>query len=279
MTDTPTRKCTKCGEEKPGTEEFFYASKGVLQAPCKQCRKTGRLARYHGNSDAEKSKQVGYRAENRDKLRDWHKRNYTANKAEILRKQKLYWGRRGWALEIAREYGCSLGRFIQMTSEQDGKCKICSAPKRRLYVDHCHETKNIRGLLCNRCNMVLGVVRDRKETLRNMIVYLETARTNRKWSRGWKHHKPKWLRAIMPIWYAEHGHGCRLCNTGMPIEALVCDHDHATGLFRGMVCRECNRAMGMVHEDKGILMKMDEYLRASSDGNMLLRRERRGMND
>jgi len=45
-----------------------------------------------------------------------------------------------------------------MFVEQGGCCKICRKPpkKNRLAVDHDHETKIVRGLLCLRCNYALG---------------------------------------------------------------------------------------------------------------------------
>lgn len=42
MTDTsvpqiPLRRCTKCGEEKPATREYFYAAENRLRGDCKAC--------------------------------------------------------------------------------------------------------------------------------------------------------------------------------------------------------------------------------------------------
>ena len=46
-----------------------------------------------------------------------------------------------------------------MHDAQDGLCKICGNPEeldRRLAVDHSHETGKVRGLLCFKCNVILG---------------------------------------------------------------------------------------------------------------------------
>ena len=65
---------------------------------------------------------------------------------------------------------------------QDGKCGICKTPSGsnnrgdKLAVDHCHETKHIRGLLCHRCNTALGLLKDDEDRLRAAIEYLSIAR-------------------------------------------------------------------------------------------------------
>ena len=40
---------------------------------------------------------------------------------------------------------------------QDGACAMCSASRGRLLVDHCHQTGQIRGLLCSSCNTAEGL--------------------------------------------------------------------------------------------------------------------------
>lgn len=62
-------------------------------------------------------------------------------------------------------------------AEQNGKCAICGSGKydrtnRRFAIDHCHQTEKIRGLLCGRCNMALGLLNDNLEILDNAIKYL-----------------------------------------------------------------------------------------------------------
>jgi hypothetical protein len=51
-----------------------------------------------------------------------------------------------------------------MSKAQDGKCKICGGTElKNLHIDHDHATGKIRGLLCMRCNMGLGVYEARKD--------------------------------------------------------------------------------------------------------------------
>jgi hypothetical protein len=49
-----------------------------------------------------------------------------------------------------------------MLARQGGACAICKQPptRRPLFVDHCHTTGKVRGLLCHGCNAALGFMRD-----------------------------------------------------------------------------------------------------------------------
>lgn len=77
-------------------------------------------------------------------------------------------------------YGIDLKQYEEMLSDQNGVCKICKKPpsgKRTsahlLHVDHDHQTKEVRGLLCGRCNVGLGQFQDSPELLRKAAAYLE----------------------------------------------------------------------------------------------------------
>ena len=69
-------------------------------------------------------------------------------------------------------YGITLAQYQQMHDSQRGLCFICSSNE-KLFVDHCHETGQVRGLLCHHCNVMLGHAKDRPELLRLAASYLE----------------------------------------------------------------------------------------------------------
>lgn len=52
---------------------------------------------------------------------------------------------------------------------------------------------------------------------------------------------------------------CAACGDAKP---LAIDHDHATGKVRGLLCRECNIALGLVLDDGTRLRRLLEYLGA-----------------
>jgi peptide methionine sulfoxide reductase MsrB len=66
-----------------------------------------------------------------------------------------------------------------MVEEQGGLCAICQKPydweTSALYIDHCHTTGKVRGLLCRNCNKGLGHFFDDVANLARAIEYLKKA--------------------------------------------------------------------------------------------------------
>ena len=52
---------------------------------------------------------------------------------------------------------------------------------------------------------------------------------------------------------------CAICNKPSD-KTLHIDHDHATGMVRGLLCHNCNTGIGMLQEDLIILNRAIEYL-------------------
>lgn len=67
--------------------------------------------------------------------------------------------------------------YATLFEEQNGCCKICkrhqSEFKKKLAVDHCHETNTVRGLLCPKCNTGIGQFNDDIELMKIAIKYLK----------------------------------------------------------------------------------------------------------
>jgi len=77
---------------------------------------------------------------------------------------------------MERHFGLTETDYYALLEKQGGCCGICRAPKninRRFVVDHNHETKKVRGLLCDRCNKGLGLFRDNRDLLVKAGAYLE----------------------------------------------------------------------------------------------------------
>lgn len=81
---------------------------------------------------------------------------------------------------IKRLYGITYEEYKKILEEQSFCCAICKEghsnsvrTSGKLFVDHCHSTGKVRGLLCSRCNHALGQFDDDKTKLTNAIEYLE----------------------------------------------------------------------------------------------------------
>ncbi len=82
-------------------------------------------------------------------------------------------------------YNLTYDEYNDLLKNQDYRCAICNTTESNtprhdfLAVDHCHVSKKVRGLLCNKCNQGIGLLNDSIENLSNAILYLENnAKTN-----------------------------------------------------------------------------------------------------
>lgn len=62
------------------------------------------------------------------------------------------------------------------------------------------------------------------------------------------------------------GGGCAICTKSFRVAIMHVDHCHATGKVRGILCRQCNVALGLFGDDPDRLMEAAEYLRNASSG-------------
>lgn len=69
-------------------------------------------------------------------------------------------------------------------------------------------------------------------------------------------------------WVAQKGK-CAICeqalrlplaSKGQPLDVVAVDHDHSTGLVRGLLCNACNKGLGLFKDNPINLQKAKEYL-------------------
>lgn len=81
---------------------------------------------------------------------------------------------REWQLA---KYSLSFDDYVQWKEQQEYRCAICGIHEddltKSLAVDHCHESLEVRGLLCHMCNIGIGNFRDDPERLEAAARYLE----------------------------------------------------------------------------------------------------------
>ena len=129
-----------------------------------------------------------------------HKAHYEANKEEYCARQKAYYDankekyeayKKAWREanpdrhklhgrknHLQRKYGLTLDQFAEMLRGCDNRCQCCKTPFSEILneqprVDHCHSTGMVRGILCHRCNRLLGDAEDNPSILQEYARYLE----------------------------------------------------------------------------------------------------------
>lgn len=80
-------------------------------------------------------------------------------------------------VHLKNYYGITPEQYNEMLERQGGCCAICGTTKpgrkdNHWSIDHCHNTKVVRGLLCHHCNVGLGHFKDDPELLQKARQYL-----------------------------------------------------------------------------------------------------------
>ncbi len=172
--------CSKCGEVKPLSDFYFYKKRGLPFSTCKGCTNAARNLRRLTNLERSREKgrlqSARYRLANPEKNREWCLAWRSKNQAKHRSNAKK-WGRnnpeRVWARNISR-YGLTPEGYRAMERNQESRCAICNkAPsKKRLHIDHDHDTGAVRALLCTSCNTGLGLFREDTALLDRAAQYL-----------------------------------------------------------------------------------------------------------
>jgi len=85
------------------------------------------------------------------------------------------------AHNLQKRYGISVDEYKTLLANHNFACAICKVEisdtvgykgGRSGVVDHNHETGDVRGILCSKCNLVLGHARESTDILYQAIVYL-----------------------------------------------------------------------------------------------------------
>jgi hypothetical protein len=67
------------------------------------------------------------------------------------------------------------------------------------------------------------------------------------------------------LWNQQNG-VCAICGNEETarykgtLKMLAVDHDHETGVIRGLLCQECNTGIGKFRHDQDLLVKASEYV-------------------
>ncbi len=151
------KKCGTCKFTKP-ISDFYKASDTIdgLNQICKSCNKIAC-----------------------QKYQNSHKKTVAINKAQYAQRNKIkiaaYMAVYGKNYRYQTKYGITVQERNQMLEWQDGKCAICGKDEsnKQLAVDHCHKQGHVRMLLCDDCNLMLGLIEDNIQTLSAAAEYLK----------------------------------------------------------------------------------------------------------
>lgn len=185
------KSCNRCKRKKATCH--FYKWKKRRYGICKRCtRKSGKIYRRKNRAVlAERDKKRNkkrrlhksaqskiYRLKNIKRLRKEGRARYRKFRNKIRSRNSRYYHSNAKLITKRRrvcKYGLSDADFRKMMRAQKGVCKICGrkAGKKPLHVDHDHQTKKVRGLLCHKCNLGLGLFSDSLRVLKEAVTYLE----------------------------------------------------------------------------------------------------------
>lgn len=138
--------CIDCGSE------FTYDHRrGPTRSRCDACT----IAR---RKQQNRERAARYRAADPERVREQQNRS---NRKRLSNPEHLRWKRED---AMRRAYGLEPSDFAALVEAQKGRCAICgghpNGPGNRLHVDHCHDSKRVRGLLCAKCNTAIGLLDD-----------------------------------------------------------------------------------------------------------------------
>ena len=76
-----------------------------------------------------------------------------------------------------KKYGIEYDEFISIFNSQGNVCAICKSSNsgrkgKKMCIDHCHTTGLVRGILCHKCNVAIGLFNDDIQTIQNAKDYL-----------------------------------------------------------------------------------------------------------
>jgi len=151
-----TKKCNKCASVKLVTA--FSRNRGHadgLNYSCRECAKLYNIAYYKAHAALYKRKAIIWKALHPEAVR---------------------------SSTLKKKYGITLQQWNEQFARQGNACAICRTTEvpnatRDWVTDHNHKTNSIRGILCRKCNMAIGLLKDDFKIIRRAVMYVKLYNT------------------------------------------------------------------------------------------------------
>ena len=166
------KKCSRCQKEV-SISLFHRGSNGGYSSYCKPC-----AAKYNKEKVKRKLKRL-YKDSKSRQCRSCEiiKRNDEMSVGYMC---KSCTSHNAFVRSIGKKYNMTYEEYKALHTKQNHLCAICGK-KEKLCIDHDHNCcfgpsscgKCIRGLVCFKCNVALGMVKDNPEVLKKMVLYLD----------------------------------------------------------------------------------------------------------
>lgn len=177
--------CNKCNIEKEIVN--FKKNSAVISGYnlyCIQCRAVY-VKDYYNNPENKAKVKIStkkYYLKNKERLLLIGKGYRDGTDVSIYRSPRItyslpLWIRKRekmWKVQGIKDF--TYEKYEAMLLLQNNKCYLCNNPPskyRNLDVDHNHKTGKVRRLLCNKCNMGIGVFKDDIKIIINILKYLQ----------------------------------------------------------------------------------------------------------
>lgn len=258
---------------------------------CSKCREIKSRSDFHKN----RSKKDGlydrckicvngawtvYRQANLERSRSWARKAAKAYRAKNPDKVR--------ANNLRLRFGITPKDFQELLVSQGEVCAICREPEtlcrngkpQSLSVDHDHTSGKVRGLLCNLCNRAVGLLEYQPKAVAGLLAYVESPpplipeiEESRSSLPPKERERTSQLKYDFGINISQYkalsGMRASLCwacqepetrTYGEKLGSLAVDHDHVSGVIRGLLCLSCNRALGAVKNNAARLRALQNYL-------------------
>lgn len=178
-----SKQCLNCGKEYTPIK-----NSDRMKFCCKQCqldyRKNTNYMKSYYNSNVDKWKDKQSTDEYKQRKNMSRNERYKTDEEfrERIKQKVREYNKRNPMMKLnqhMKKYDMDYDDYKEMLNSQSGKCLICgstgdlSKPYRPLMIDHNHITGNVRGLLCQHCNFLIGQAKDDIDILKSAIKYLE----------------------------------------------------------------------------------------------------------